>query len=217
MSPSYDDVDLLGNRNGREVSSQAIVDAQLSLDLGEVMGEMSPWNGFEIRAGAFNLLDAQPPFAEVGGLVGYDPTQADLQARFGYVKVERSSRGFRHPCLCEGKQAPAGQSLLFEAGLRQASRGRLCWVEHKDCASRGSSRGPRRPLRPEHGAPRKAEPVQSPSFSPFVLWETHSGVQIMQEQLGIVDLGDAMTETQVQFDARWISIRFSRTGRSLGC
>ncbi len=87
--PSYDDVDFLGGRNGRKVASQAIVDAQLSVDLGKTVGEQSPWNGFEIRAGAFNLFDAEPPFAEVAGLLGYDTTQADLRQRFAYVKIAK--------------------------------------------------------------------------------------------------------------------------------
>ena len=56
--PSYDDVDFLGGRNGRKVAAQSIVDAQVSVDLGKIAGEQSPWNGFELRAGAFNLFDA---------------------------------------------------------------------------------------------------------------------------------------------------------------
>ena len=56
--PSYDDVDFLGTRTGRKVDPQTIVDVQLSLDLGDLAGERSPWNGFELRAGAFNLFDA---------------------------------------------------------------------------------------------------------------------------------------------------------------
>jgi iron complex outermembrane receptor protein len=88
--PSYDDVNFLGDRNGREVGSQAIVDAQLSLDLGQALGEQSAWNGLEIRAGAFNLFDAEPPFAEVIGMFGYDATQADLRQRFAYLKIAKS-------------------------------------------------------------------------------------------------------------------------------
>jgi hypothetical protein len=87
--PSYDDVGFLGGRNEKKVSSQTIVDAQVSLDLGEATGGRSPWNGFEIRAGAFNLFNAQPRFAEVGGLFGYDTTQADLIQRFAYLKVAK--------------------------------------------------------------------------------------------------------------------------------
>ena len=87
--PSYDDVDVLGARNGKRVSSQTIVDAQFSLDVGEAIGEQSPWDGFEIRAGALNLFNATPPFAEVSGLDGFDTTQADLRQRFAYLKVAK--------------------------------------------------------------------------------------------------------------------------------
>ena len=87
--PAYDDVDFLGSRNGRKVASQTVVDAQVSLSLGVMSGERSPWNGFEIRAGAVNLFNAEPPFAEVGGLAGYDATQADLKQRFAYLKVAK--------------------------------------------------------------------------------------------------------------------------------
>jgi iron complex outermembrane recepter protein len=87
--PSYDDAVFLGGRNGRRVASQAIVDAQFSLDLGKIVGEQSPWNGLELRAGAFNLLDAEPPFAEAALFSGYDPTQADLRQRFAYVKIAK--------------------------------------------------------------------------------------------------------------------------------
>ena len=88
--PSYDDVDFIGSSNGRKIASQTIVDLQLSLDLGERAGERSPWNGFEIRAGAFNLFNAEPPFAEVGVLAGFDTTQAELRQRFAYLKVAKT-------------------------------------------------------------------------------------------------------------------------------
>jgi iron complex outermembrane recepter protein len=87
--PSFDDVDLIGARNGRRIDPQTVVDVQLSLDLGELAGEQSPWNGFEVRAGAFNLFDAEPPFAEVAGPVGFDPTQGDLRQRFAYLKLAK--------------------------------------------------------------------------------------------------------------------------------
>lgn len=87
--PSYDDVDFVGARNGRQIGSQALVDFQLALDLGELAAQRSPWNGFEIRAGAFNLFDAEPPFAEVAGPMGYDQTQGDLRQRFAYLKVAK--------------------------------------------------------------------------------------------------------------------------------
>lgn len=87
--PSYEDVDFLGTRNGRNVNSQTIVDAQLSIDLGDMLGEHSAWNGLEIRAGAINLFNAEPPFAEVTGPIGFDQSQAELKQRFAYVKVAK--------------------------------------------------------------------------------------------------------------------------------
>jgi hypothetical protein len=50
--------------------------------------ERSPWNGFEIRVGAFNLFNAEPPFAE-GWFEGYDTSQSDLRQRFIYLKLAR--------------------------------------------------------------------------------------------------------------------------------
>ncbi|HEY7642148.1 MAG TPA: TonB-dependent receptor [Steroidobacteraceae bacterium] len=87
--PSYDDVDLSGNRNGRRVESQKVVDVQLSLNLDYLAREGSPWRGFEVRAGAFNLLDAEPAFAEVDGPIGFDFSQGDLRQRFAYLKVAK--------------------------------------------------------------------------------------------------------------------------------
>jgi iron complex outermembrane receptor protein len=88
-APSYEDVDFLGRRNGRRVDSHTIVDAQLSLDLGDMVRERSPWNGFEVRAGAFNLFNTEPPFAEVVGPAGFDQSQAQLKQRFAYVKIAK--------------------------------------------------------------------------------------------------------------------------------
>jgi iron complex outermembrane recepter protein len=87
--PSYDDVQAFGGRNGRRVDAQGLLDLQASLDLGKFAPQESPWNDFEIRAGALNVFDSQPPFAEVGWLAGYDPTQADLRQRFWYVKLAK--------------------------------------------------------------------------------------------------------------------------------
>jgi iron complex outermembrane recepter protein len=87
--PSYHDVVFLGGRNGRKVAAQVIVDAQLSVDLGKMAGEQSPWNGFELRAGAVNLFDYEPPFTEMALYNGYDITQADLRQRFAYVKIAK--------------------------------------------------------------------------------------------------------------------------------
>lgn len=87
--PSYDDVDTLDQRNGRTVRSQTLVDAQLSFDLQDIVSKHSPWSGFEIRAGVSNLFNEEPPFAEVGWLNGYDPSQGDLKQRFAYLKVSK--------------------------------------------------------------------------------------------------------------------------------
>jgi hypothetical protein len=54
-----------------------------------MVGTRSPWNGFEIRIGAFNLFNAAPPFAEVGWLSGYDTSQGDLRQRFTYLKLAK--------------------------------------------------------------------------------------------------------------------------------
>jgi iron complex outermembrane receptor protein len=87
--PSFEDVDLVGTRTGRKIDSQTVVDVQLALDLGDLFGERSAWNGFDVRAGAFNLFDADPPFAEVTGPIGYDWSQGDLRRRFAYVKLAK--------------------------------------------------------------------------------------------------------------------------------
>jgi iron complex outermembrane receptor protein len=87
--PSYDDVDAFGSRNGRRVGAQTLVDAQLSLNLGEMVTDGSPWDGIEIRVGLINALNAEPPFAEVDGLFGYDLSQGDLRQRYAYLKLTK--------------------------------------------------------------------------------------------------------------------------------
>lgn len=83
---SYEDATPAG-RTGRIIPSQTLVDAQFSLDLGELLGAAAPWKDFELRLGATNVFDKEPPFAEVGGLSGYDLSQGDLKQRFMYVKL----------------------------------------------------------------------------------------------------------------------------------
>lgn len=87
--PSYEDVDVLGGRSGSSVDPLTLVDLQLSLDLGDMALPGSVWSDFEIRVGALNLFDAQPPFAEVGFLAGYDASQSDLRQRFWYLKLAK--------------------------------------------------------------------------------------------------------------------------------
>jgi iron complex outermembrane recepter protein len=87
--PSYDDVDILGNGTGRSVEAQMLIDAQIAFDLSDRVAEESMWRGFELRAGAFNLLDEEAPFAEVTGPGGYDGSQGDLRQRFWYLKLSK--------------------------------------------------------------------------------------------------------------------------------
>jgi hypothetical protein len=88
--PSYDDVDAVGHRTGRSVASQLLIDTQVAFDLTKIGGEGSMWQGFELRAGAFNLPNDEPPFAEVGSLAGYDASQGDLRQRFWYLKLSKT-------------------------------------------------------------------------------------------------------------------------------
>jgi iron complex outermembrane recepter protein len=87
--PSYADATAFGGRNGRRVAAQALFDLQASLQLGKFAPQESAWSGFEIRVGALNLFNSQPPFAEVGWDAGYDFSQANLRQRFWYVKLAK--------------------------------------------------------------------------------------------------------------------------------
>jgi iron complex outermembrane recepter protein len=87
--PPYADVDAIGHRNGRTVESQVLLDAQLALNLEAILGETPLWSGLELKVGAINLFDQEPPFAEVGLLAGFDQSQADLRQRFTYLKLAK--------------------------------------------------------------------------------------------------------------------------------
>ncbi len=78
--PAYDDT-LNGVRSGRRLSAQTFLDLQLSFDL---------WQGIELVAGALNVLDEQPDFAEVNGIQGYDISQGDLKGRFWYLRLGKT-------------------------------------------------------------------------------------------------------------------------------
>ena len=73
----------------RRVSSQTLVDAQASVELGSVLGESSALSGTKLTAGISNLFDKEPGFAEAGYAEGYDPTQGDLRQRFGYLRLSK--------------------------------------------------------------------------------------------------------------------------------
>lgn len=87
---SYDDVSSgFNRRNGRAVPAQTFVDMQASLDLDRHVDVKSSLRGTRLSAGVTNLFNKQPPFAELRGDFGYDPTQGDLKGRFGYVRFEK--------------------------------------------------------------------------------------------------------------------------------
>ena len=46
--------------------------------------------GVEFSAGALNVLDELPHFAEVNGVQGYDTSQGDLKGRFWYLRLGKT-------------------------------------------------------------------------------------------------------------------------------
>ena len=87
--PSYDDT-REGVRNGRKIPAQTFLDLQFSLDVGELMEGSRLLRGVEFSAGALNVLDQLPHFAEVGGVQGYDTSQGDLKGRFWYLRLGKT-------------------------------------------------------------------------------------------------------------------------------
>jgi outer membrane receptor protein involved in Fe transport len=87
--PSYDDT-RGGVRNGRRVAAQTFVDLQAAVDLGKMDSGRAFLRGVQLTAGASNLFDQQPEFAEVGGPQGYDMSQGDLKGRFWYVRLGKT-------------------------------------------------------------------------------------------------------------------------------
>lgn len=87
--PSYDDT-REGVRNGRSIPSQTFVDLQFSVDVGELIEGSALLRGVEFTAGASNLFDQLPHFAEVNGIQGYDTSQGDLKGRFWYLRLGKS-------------------------------------------------------------------------------------------------------------------------------
>jgi iron complex outermembrane recepter protein len=84
--PSYDDA-RGGVRNGRSISAQTFLDLQASVDLGRLDPSLGLLRGCRLTAGASNLFDQQPHFAEVAGVQGYDLSQGDLKGRFWYLRL----------------------------------------------------------------------------------------------------------------------------------
>lgn len=87
----YDDADVGGVPNGREIDAQTLVDIQVTIDLGKIAGSaFRPLVGAKLSLGAINLFDADVPFSEVGGALGYDSSQADLRGRFLYASISKT-------------------------------------------------------------------------------------------------------------------------------
>jgi iron complex outermembrane receptor protein len=87
--PGYDDT-RDGVRNGRTIPSQTFVDLQISLDCGKLLGDSPLLRGVEFSAGALNVFDELPHFAEVNGAQGYDTSQGDLKGRFWYLRLGKT-------------------------------------------------------------------------------------------------------------------------------
>ena len=87
--PSYDDT-RNGIRNGRRIGAQTFLDLQAAVDVGRLAPGSPLLRGVELAAGASNLLDEEPDFAEVAGIQGYDTSQGDLKGRFWYVRLGKA-------------------------------------------------------------------------------------------------------------------------------
>lgn len=87
--PGYDDT-REGVHNGRRIPSQTFLDLQLSVEFGKLMGDSRLLQGVELSAGAVNVFDELPHFAEVNGVQGYDTSQGDLKGRFWYLRLGKS-------------------------------------------------------------------------------------------------------------------------------
>ena len=87
--PSYDDT-RNGVRSGRTIPSQTFLDLQISLDFSELMGDSRLLQGVELSAGALNVFDELPSYAEFAGTQGYDTSQGDLKGRFWYLRLGKN-------------------------------------------------------------------------------------------------------------------------------
>jgi iron complex outermembrane recepter protein len=84
-----DDTDLTGALTGREVSSTFLADLSGAIDVGQALGSSSGLaSGLELRAGARNLFDKQPPFS-TSNTTGYAQTLGDLRGRLLYASVTK--------------------------------------------------------------------------------------------------------------------------------
>jgi iron complex outermembrane receptor protein len=76
---------------GREdyIGNVWIWDANIRCELGPSLpGALEFLHGTHIELGAVNLFNKLPQFSSYNGsMVGYDPSQADIRGRFGYVRL----------------------------------------------------------------------------------------------------------------------------------
>jgi iron complex outermembrane receptor protein len=86
-TPSYDDA-VVGVRNQRTIRAQTLLDLQGVIHFDELF-DASLWKGVKLTAGASNVLNEEPRFAEVGGALGFDLSQGDLKQRFLYMQIEK--------------------------------------------------------------------------------------------------------------------------------
>lgn len=87
---AYDDATFDGP-TGRVIPAQTLMDVQGSIRFNEFMAQPPALlNGISLTAGVLNLLDRQPSFAEVRGVIGYDTSQGNIRGRFGYLSLSKS-------------------------------------------------------------------------------------------------------------------------------
>jgi len=87
--PAYDDANAIGERTGRHIDDQVLIDAHVSLDFRRGSSVPTWLKGLSLQAGITNLFDEAPPFAEIGAPLGYDLSQGDLRQRFGYINLSK--------------------------------------------------------------------------------------------------------------------------------
>jgi len=87
-TPSYDDA-IVGVRTGRTIDAQTLFDLQGSLELSMLYGGESRLHGLKLWAGAVNVFDEQPRFADVGDVGGFDSSQSELKQRSYYIRLEK--------------------------------------------------------------------------------------------------------------------------------
>jgi iron complex outermembrane recepter protein len=85
---SYRDVNLSSVRIDRRIPDQTYLDVQCSYSFDATAGQGGVLDGVTLRAGAVNVLDAEPEYSDVN-IVGYDPSQADVRGRFVYFGLSK--------------------------------------------------------------------------------------------------------------------------------